>query len=79
VLAIVVIIGSVMYVVGGEENGFTSIPISIYWATSTWRPGRAPGGARCAGTHGGAGRSLEAARELLEEARALRLSLETRG
>jgi voltage-gated potassium channel len=35
VLAVVVIIGSVMYVVEGEENGFTSIPVSIYWAIVT--------------------------------------------
>ncbi|MFV8373077.1 ion transporter [Flavobacterium sp. LB2P74] len=30
-----VIIGSVMYVVEGEEGGFTSIPISIYWTIVT--------------------------------------------
>lgn len=30
-----VIIGSVMYMVEGEENGFTSIPKSIYWAIVT--------------------------------------------
>ncbi len=30
-----IIIGSVMYVVEGEENGFTSIPTSIYWAIVT--------------------------------------------
>lgn len=35
VLTIVVIIGSVMYVVEGAANGFTSIPISIYWAIVT--------------------------------------------
>ena len=30
-----IIIGSVMYVVKGEEGGFTSIPISIYWTIVT--------------------------------------------
>ena len=35
VLAIVVIIGSVMYVVEGEKNGFVDIPTSIYWAIVT--------------------------------------------
>jgi voltage-gated potassium channel len=35
VIAIVVIIGSVMYLVEGPENGFTSIPVSIYWAIVT--------------------------------------------
>lgn len=31
----VVIFGSVMYLVEGEENGFTSIPRAIYWAIIT--------------------------------------------
>lgn len=35
VLMIVVTLGTVMYVVEGPENGFTSIPVSIYWAIST--------------------------------------------
>jgi voltage-gated potassium channel len=35
VVLLVVIIGSLMYVVEGEENGFTNIPISIYWAVVT--------------------------------------------
>ena len=35
VLAIVVIIGALMYVLEGEEHGFTSIPLSIYWAIVT--------------------------------------------
>jgi voltage-gated potassium channel len=35
VLAIVVILGSLMYVVEGGENGFHSIPDSIYWAIVT--------------------------------------------
>lgn len=30
-----ILIGSVMYVVEGEESGFTSIPISIYWCIVT--------------------------------------------
>ena len=35
VLLLVVIIGALMYVVEGEAHGFTSIPISIYWAIVT--------------------------------------------
>ena len=35
VLIIVVILGSLMYVIEGEENGFTNIPHSIYWAIVT--------------------------------------------
>jgi len=35
VLTLVVIIGSVMYIIEGEENGFTSIPRSVYWAVVT--------------------------------------------
>jgi voltage-gated potassium channel len=35
VLAMVTIIGSIMYVIEGEENGFTDIPTSIYWAIVT--------------------------------------------
>lgn len=35
VLALVVIFGSLMYLIEGEENGFTSIPRSIYWAIVT--------------------------------------------
>ncbi len=35
VLLLVVIIGALMYVIEGEEHGFTSIPISIYWAIVT--------------------------------------------
>ncbi len=35
VLMIVVIMGTVMYVVEGPENGFTSIPAGIYWAITT--------------------------------------------
>lgn len=35
VLSIVVIVGSLMYLIEGGENGFTSIPRSIYWAVVT--------------------------------------------
>ncbi|MEJ2637241.1 MAG: ion transporter [Calditrichia bacterium] len=35
VLTLVVIMGSVIYVIEGEANGFTSIPRSIYWAIVT--------------------------------------------
>lgn len=35
ILTLVVIFGTIMYLVEGEENGFTSIPVSIYWAVVT--------------------------------------------
>ena len=35
VFTLVIICGSLMYVIEGEENGFTSIPRSIYWAVVT--------------------------------------------
>jgi voltage-gated potassium channel len=35
VMTLVVIIGSVIYIIEGEENGFTSIPRSVYWAVVT--------------------------------------------
>ena len=35
VMTIVVVVGTLMYVIEGEEHGFTSIPISIYWAVVT--------------------------------------------
>jgi voltage-gated potassium channel len=35
VMTLVVIIGSVMYVLEGKEHGFTSIPRSVYWAVVT--------------------------------------------
>lgn len=35
VLTLVVILGSLMYFIEGRENGFTSIPISVYWAIVT--------------------------------------------
>lgn len=35
VLTLVIIFGSLMYVIEGEKNGFTSIPRSIYWAIVT--------------------------------------------
>jgi voltage-gated potassium channel len=34
-LTIVLIMGAAMYVIEGEENGFTSIPRSMYWAVVT--------------------------------------------
>ena len=34
-LALVVIMGSIMYLVEGDENGFSSIPQGIYWAVIT--------------------------------------------
>lgn len=35
VVLIVVVMGSLMYVIEGPERGFTSIPTSIYWAVTT--------------------------------------------
>ncbi|MCZ6658837.1 MAG: ion transporter [Gammaproteobacteria bacterium] len=35
VMALVVVFGSFMYLIEGGENGFTSIPKSIYWAVIT--------------------------------------------
>lgn len=35
VLMLVVVFGSLMYVVESSEAGFTSIPVSIYWAIVT--------------------------------------------
>ena len=34
VAIIVLLLGTVMYVVEGPENGFTSIPLGVYWAIS---------------------------------------------
>ena len=35
VLTVVTIIGATMYIIEGDENGFTSIPLGIYWAIVT--------------------------------------------
>lgn len=35
VLTLVIVFGSLMYLIEGEENGFTSIPRSVYWAVVT--------------------------------------------
>lgn len=35
VVTLVVILGSLMYVIEGTDNGFTSIPVGIYWAIVT--------------------------------------------
>ena len=35
VLTLVAIVGSMMYLIEGEANGFTNIPVSIYWAIVT--------------------------------------------
>jgi voltage-gated potassium channel len=35
VFTIVIIVGSAMYLIESEENGFTSIPRSVYWAIVT--------------------------------------------
>jgi voltage-gated potassium channel len=35
VITMVLILGSMLYLIEGEENGFTSIPQSVYWAIVT--------------------------------------------
>ena len=35
VVVVVLIIGTLMYLIEGENNGFTSIPVGIYWAIVT--------------------------------------------
>jgi len=35
VITLVTIIGTLMYIIEGEESGFTNIPIAIYWAIVT--------------------------------------------
>jgi voltage-gated potassium channel len=35
VLCVAMILASMMYIIEGKENGFTSIPTSIYWAIET--------------------------------------------
>lgn len=35
VAILVLLLGTVMYVVEGPENGFTSIPLAVYWAITT--------------------------------------------
>ena len=35
IVTIVLIMGSLMYLIEGPESGFTSIPISVYWAIVT--------------------------------------------
>jgi voltage-gated potassium channel len=35
VLTLIIIFGSLIYIIEGEKNGFTSIPRSIYWAIVT--------------------------------------------
>lgn len=35
VLTMIIVVGAIMYVVEGPENGFTSIPTSMYWAIVT--------------------------------------------
>lgn len=35
VLTVVTIVGTLMYIIEGDESGFTSIPLSIYWAIVT--------------------------------------------
>jgi len=35
VITVVTIVGILMYIIEGDESGFTSIPLSIYWAIVT--------------------------------------------
>ncbi len=36
VITVLIILGSLMYVIEGPENGFTSIPTAVYWAIITF-------------------------------------------
>src|SRR5204863_9126889 len=35
VALVVVVLGTLMYVIEGPEHGFTSIPVAVYWAITT--------------------------------------------
>jgi voltage-gated potassium channel len=35
VLVVNIVMGTLMYVVEGPQNGFTSVPVSVYWAITT--------------------------------------------
>jgi voltage-gated potassium channel len=35
IMILVILLGGIMYVIEGGENGFTNIPVSIYWAVIT--------------------------------------------
>jgi voltage-gated potassium channel len=35
VFTLIIVVGTLMYVIEGGQNGFTSIPVSIYWAVVT--------------------------------------------
>lgn len=35
VILVVIVMGTLIYVVEGPENGYTSIPVSVYWAITT--------------------------------------------
>jgi voltage-gated potassium channel len=35
VMLVVVVMGTLMYVIEGPENGYTSIPVGVYWAITT--------------------------------------------
>jgi voltage-gated potassium channel len=35
VLMVVLVLGTLMYVIEGPENGYTSIPVGVYWAITT--------------------------------------------
>lgn len=35
VMMVVIVMGTLMYVVEGPENGYTSIPVGVYWAITT--------------------------------------------
>ena len=34
-LLVILVVGTLMYVVEGPSNGFTSVPVSVYWAITT--------------------------------------------
>lgn len=35
VMGVVLVMGTLMYVIEGPDNGFTSIPVAVYWAITT--------------------------------------------
>jgi len=52
VLMAILILGTVMYVVEGPKNGYTSIPVAMYWATVTMTTSRACAACAACGSAG---------------------------
>lgn len=38
ILTLMLVMGSIMYLIEGPENGYSNIPVSIYWAINTLTP-----------------------------------------